>query len=209
VGKQRASYNSVIFDLGGVFVDWNPRNLYRKLFPDDEEAMERFLAEITTPEWNHELDAGRPFADAIAELEARHPEHAGLIGAYWDRWPEMLGSVDSGVAQIVSDLRAAGLRVYALSNWSAETFPLTRPRIPELELFDDVQISGEAKVNKPDPRAFALAIERFRVTPAQTIFVDDIPANIDAARNAGLHGLLFADAYELRRELIALDVLST
>ena len=196
-----------IFDLGGVLVDWNPRYLYRKLFAGDEAAMERFLTEVTTPAWNRQMDGGRPFADAIAELQRQHPHHAELIQAYFDRWPEMIGEVNRDTAAIIRDLREAGLRVFALSDWSAETFPLARRVAAELELFDNILISGEARLTKPDPRLFAMACERFGVVPAETFFVDDAIANVEGARLFGLTAIQFSDATALRATLSSLGVL--
>lgn len=201
------SYKSVIFDLGGVFIDWNPRHLYRQLFAGDEESMERFLAEVATSEWNRELDGGRPFAEAIAQLQLEHPEHKDLIAAYWDRWPEMLGEVNAETVEIVRELRSRGMRVYALSDWSAETFPLTRGVIAELDLFDDIQISGDVGMTKANPRAFDLAARRFNVNPTETVFVDDIPANVKSARAAGFTAIHFTTASALRAELMALGVI--
>ena len=196
-----------IFDLGGVLVDWDPRHLYRKLFAGDVEGMERFLAEVTTPQWNLQMDAGRAFQGAIDELKADHPDKTQLIQAYYDRWPEMLGRVDDGVAQIIRDVRKAGLRVFALSNWSAETFAIGRPLIPELELFDDILISGEARRTKPDKALFQLACARFGVLPAKTFFVDDAAANVQGARSIGLKAIQFTNAAALRSALEALAVL--
>src|SRR4051794_36022492 len=197
VSNEPSSYLAAIFDLGGVFIDWNPRYLYRKLFGDDEAGMETFLTDVTSGEWNLRMDAGRPFAEAVAELQREHPEQADLIAAYHERWPEMLGEVNQDTAQIVRDLRARGLRVYALSNWSAETFPHARRVAKELELFDDILISGEMRLIKPDPRAFAHAAERFGVDPAATFFVDDVATNVAAARTAGFTAIQFTDAREL------------
>jgi 2-haloacid dehalogenase len=207
VRNPTASYTSVIFDLGGVLIDWNPRHLYRQFFPGDDAGLERFLAEVTTSEWNRELDGGRSFAEAIADLQRQHPKHRDLIAMYWDRWPEMLGGVNAETAQIVRDLKARGVRVFALSDWSAETFPFAKGVVPELELFDDIQISGEAGMTKLDPRAFALAIARFKVDPTTTVFIDDAPANLDGARSAGLTTIRFTDADGLRTELTDLGVL--
>jgi len=203
VRKPNTSYTSVIFDLGGVFIDWNPRHLYRQLFPGDEEGMERFLAEVTTPTWNRELDGGRSFAEAITEL----PEHADLIAAYWDRWPEMLGDVNVETVAIVRELRDRGVHVFALSDWSAETFPLAKGRITDLALFEDVQISGEAKITKADPRAFELATDRFGVDPSATVFVDDIAANVESAWAAGFTAIQFVSSEKLRAKLAELGVL--
>ncbi|HEY7025739.1 MAG TPA: HAD family phosphatase [Candidatus Limnocylindrales bacterium] len=205
--RESRHFKAAILDLGGVFIDWNPRHLYRSLFPDDEAGMERFLAQVTTAAWNHELDAGRPFAEAIAELQREHPDKADLIAAYRDRWPEMLGEVNLETAAIVRDLRSRGLRVFALSNWSAETFPHARAVAQELALFDDIQISGEARITKPDPRAFELAVTRFKVDPRETLFVDDMQANVDAAAVLGFTGIRFTSATALRDTLARLGVL--
>jgi 2-haloacid dehalogenase len=196
-----------IFDLGGVLIDWDPRHLYRKLFANDEEGMERFLAETVSVEWNRQMDSGRPFQEAIDELKADHPDRADLIQAYLDRWPEMLGEPDAGTAQILRELRQRGLRLYALSNWSAETFAIARSMIAEFALFDDILISGDARLLKPHPRLFEMACERFGVAPADAFFVDDIAANVAGARTVGLTAMQFADSHSLRRELQLLEVL--
>jgi 2-haloacid dehalogenase len=205
--RDSGHFNAAIFDLGGVFIDWNPRYLYRSLFPDDEDGMERFLAHVTTSSWNRQMDAGKPFADAIAELRREHPDKAELIAAYWDRWPEMLGQVNLETAAIVRDLRSRGLRVFALSDWSAETFPHARRIATQLDLFDDIQISGEAGITKPDRRAFELAASRFQIDPARALFVDDIQANVDAAYAAGFTAIRFTTAADLRDRLTELRVL--
>ena len=198
---------AVVFDLGGVLIDWDPRYLYRKLLRD-ETAVEEFLATVATPEWNAEQDRGRPFADAVAELAARHPAKAAAIAAYHDRWPEMLGGDIPGTVALLAELRAAGVPVYALSNWSAETFPLARERFPFLAWFDGLMISGEERVAKPDRRIFELLLDRFGLTPAATVFVDDADANVRAARAVGLDAVLFRDAAQLRRELAARGLLN-
>jgi 2-haloacid dehalogenase len=199
--KPPCRFTAAIFDLGGVVIDWNPRHLYRKLFPGDEPAMERFLREIATPDWNRQLDGGRPFQEAIDELAVRHPEHAHLLQAYGDRWPEMLGEVDEGTAGIIRELAARGMRVFALSNWSAETYPLASGRIPELALFDDVLISGEAKRTKPDPLLFQHALARFGVDATEAFFVDDQPENVEGAERAGIRAIKFIDSASLRATL--------
>jgi len=207
VNNPQPSFTAAIFDLGGVFIDWNPRYLYRTLFADDEAAMEQFLAEVTTSAWNLQMDAGKTFAEAVEELQLKHPEQAELIAAYHERWPEMLGDVNAETAQVVRDLRARGLHVYALSNWSAETFPYAREAARELELFEDILISGEMRLTKPDPRAFAHAADRFGVDPATTFFVDDVSANVAAARDAGFTGFVFTTAAALRAGLTERGIL--
>jgi 2-haloacid dehalogenase len=191
--------DAVVFDLGGVLIDWDPRRLYRKLLAD-EAAVEEFLATVTTPEWNAEQDRGRPFAEGVAELVERHPAHAAAIAAYHERWEEMLGGEVPGTVAVLAELRAAGVPLYALSNWSAETFRLTRGRFPFLEWFDGLVVSGEERVAKPDRRIFDLLLQRFGLVPATTLFIDDSPANVAAALELGMDAVLFRDAATLRRE---------
>jgi 2-haloacid dehalogenase len=199
---------AVVFDLGGVLIDWNPRYLYRTLF-DDEAEMEAFLSEVTTQEWNAQQDAGRPWSEAVEALVALHPGRRELIEAYWHRWPETLGGPIEGTVEILAELRARGVRTYALSNWSAETFPLARPRFPFLEWFDGILISGEAKLVKPDPQIFAHLLAKFELQPGSTVFIDDSAANVRAAEEAGLIAIQFADPPRLREHLSRLGLLAS
>jgi 2-haloacid dehalogenase len=201
-----AHITSVVFDLGGVLIDWNPRHLYRKLFDADEAAMERFLAEVCTPEWNSRFDAGRPLAEGVAELVAVHPEQAELISAYQQRWPEMLGGAFEGTVAILGELRRAGLRTYALSNWSAETFQVTRPLYPFLEEMDGILVSGEVKLGKPDPAIFREFLRRFNLAPQNTVYIDDWDRNIAVATALGMIAVRFVDAVLLRSELRGLGL---
>jgi 2-haloacid dehalogenase len=197
---------AVAFDLGGVLIDWNPRHLYREIFGADEPAMERFLAEIVSQDWNARLDSGRSFAEAVAELAEAHPDQAAEILAYHDRWHEMLGGSPDGTVAILRELRDAGLPTYALSNWSAETFPGTRQKFPFLDEMDGVLISGEARVAKPDPAIFREFLARFELTAASTVFIDDWDRNVAAASACGLIAIQFVDAAQLRRDLRALGL---
>ncbi len=197
---------AVAFDLGGVLIDWNPRHLYRKVFGADEAAMERFLAEVCTPEWNARLDAGRPFGEAVAELVAAHPDQADLITAFQLRWPEMLGGAFEGTVAILRELRGAGLRTYALSNWSAETFPGTRSRYPFLDEMDGILISGEVGVGKPDPAIFREFLRRFDLTAQNTVYIDDWERNVAAAGALGMIAIRFVDAAQLRSDLRGLGL---
>ena len=190
----------VVFDLGGVLIDWDPRHLYRELF-DDPDEMEAFLAEVTTAEWNAHQDAGRPWAEAIEILVAEHPERRELIEAFHRRWPEMLAGEIPGTVEVLADLRGAGVRLVALSNWSAETFPTARERFDFLAWFEGIVLSGEVGVNKPDPRIFEHLVERFGIEPAAALFIDDSAANVDAARALGFSAIRFTDAAALRSEL--------
>jgi 2-haloacid dehalogenase len=199
--------DAVLFDLGGVLLDWNPRYLYRPLFKGDEAAMERFLAEIVAPDWNHQMDAGRPFDEAIAERQSLYPEHAELIAFWKTRWVEMLREPIHETVEILDSLRQRGLRLYALTNWSAETYPVAKSRFPFLSWFEDIVVSGEVKLAKPDPRIFELTMARCRLTPGSTVFVDDNPPNIETARGMGLRTHHFQTSAKLRGELQQLGLL--
>ncbi|MFQ5973200.1 MAG: HAD family hydrolase, partial [Alphaproteobacteria bacterium] len=155
---------TVIFDIGGVLIDWDPRHLYRKLF-DDEDAMEHFLATVCTPEWNAQQDEGRTVAEGTALLTERFPEHAALILAYYDRFGEMMNGPLEETVSLLGELRGAGTPLYALSNWSRETFPLARERFEFLDWFRGIVISGEEGVKKPDPRIYQLLLHRYRIDP--------------------------------------------
>lgn len=193
--------HTVLFDLGGVLIDWNPRYLYRPLFGDNEAAMEDFLARVCPPEWNHQLDEGKPFAQAVAERQRLFPEHAELIALWHEGWPQMLREEIGETVAILRELRERGTRLFALTNWSAETFPIARSRFPFLGWFEDIVVSGEVGMAKPDPRIFELTIRRTGLEPAATLFTDDSPRNIEAARARGLHAELFRDPAGLRATL--------
>lgn len=197
--------DTVVFDLGGVLIDWDPRHLYRTIFtgPDAEADMERFLAEVCTPEWNAEQDRGRTLAEATAHLVEKHPEQAELIEAYYGRWDEMLGEPIDGTVRIAQALKRGGLRLVALSNWSAETFPRARHRMAFLDDFDGVLISGAVGLIKPDRAIFDLLSRRHEVDPRRAIFIDDSPKNVAAAAEAGFDAIAFQSPEQLRRELAA------
>ncbi len=196
---------AVVFDLGGVLIDWNPRYLYRKLF-DSEEAMELFLREVCNDAWNAQQDAGRTFSEATEILIAEHPDKAELIRAYYDRWPEMLaGSLPRSVT-ILADLKAAGIPLYSLTNWSAETFPIALQRFDFLQWFQDIVVSGVEGVIKPDRRSFDTLLERSGLPATSLAFVDDRIDNVVGARNAGIESLLFTTADQLHQDLRALGL---
>ena len=197
---------TVVFDLGGVLIDWDPRHLYRQLF-DESDEMESFLAEVTTAEWNQRQDAGRPWAEAIELLVAEYPERRELIEAFHRRWPEMLAGEIPGTRDVLAELRDAGVRVLALSNWSAEMFPVALERFDFLAWFEGIVISGEVGVNKPDRRIFERLAERFGIKPQEAVFVDDSVANIEAATDLGYRAIQFTDAAELRTALVRLGLL--
>ena len=201
-----AERSIAVFDLGGVLVDWNPRYLYRKLFDGDTEAMEEFLATVCTQSWNEQQDAGRPFAEACASLKLAHPHRAQLIDAWFLRYDEMLAGPISGTVDILTKLNSHNVLLYALSNWSVETFPVALKRFEFLQWFSGVMLSGEVKLLKPDPRIFKLFLETFAIDPALTVYIDDREPNVEAATACGMHGILFTDATTLRTELIGLGL---
>ena len=197
--------STVVFDLGGVLIDWDPRHLYRQLF-DDPEEMESFLAEVGTAEWNAQQDAGRPWVVGVEQLAAEYTERRELIEAFHRRWPEMLAGEIPGTVTVLAELRAMDVRLVALSNWSAETFPVARARFDFLSWFEGIVISGEVGVNKPDRRIFEQLIQQFEIEPATAVFIDDSLANIEAASGLGFRAIRFTDASGLRRELVRLGV---
>ena len=201
------SRSAVVFDLGGVLIDWNPRYLYRKLFAGDEPAMEQFLATICTQEWNERQDAGRSFAEATALLKAGHPDKSALIDAYFARWDEMIGGAIDGTVEVLAALHHRGVPLYALSNWSAETFPFGLRRFDFLNWFRDRVISGEVGLIKPDPRIYRLLLERNGLAASDAVYIDDVARNVAAATALGLHGIHFTDPAALRRELEMLGLL--
>jgi len=202
-----AAIDAVVFDLGGVLLDWNPRHLYRRLFGEDVEGMERFLAEVVTPDWNEKQDAGRSWDEAIAEAIASHPQHAALIRAYRERWEEMLGEPLSDSVTVLNELRGTGVRLYAITNWSQSTFPYGLARYPFLQWFEDIVVSGREGVIKPDPAIFRLLISRSGIKASRSVFIDDTPKNVAAASLLGFHAIHFCNAVQLRRDLVSLGLL--
>ncbi len=192
---------AAVFDLGGVLIEWDPRRLYRKLFDGDEAGMEAFLGSVCTREWNEQQDAGQRFADGVAQLTGKFPEFAPLIEAYDSRWDEMLGGAVEDSVALLAELRARGTPLYALTNWSAEKFPIARRRFDFLEWFDGIVVSGEVGVKKPDPRMFRLLIETLGLDPASAVYIDDAPANVAAAGAAGFRALHFESPGALRADL--------
>jgi 2-haloacid dehalogenase len=202
-----AERSIVVFDLGGVLIDWNPRYLYGKLFDGKTDAVEEFLATVCTQSWNELQDAGRPFADACASLKRVHPHKGQLIDAWVRRYDEMLAGPISGTVDILTNLNSRGVPFYALSNWSAETFPAALKRFEFLKWFRGIMLSGEVKLLKPDPRIFELFLVTFAIDPALTVYIDDRRPNVEAAMDFGMHGILFTDAAALRNELIGLGLI--
>jgi len=192
----------VVFDLGGVLIDWNPRHLYRRLIADGDE-MEGFLAEICPQSWNERQDAGTPLAQATAERIDRFPGRAELIRAYYGRWEEMLGGPIAATVALLEALHRRGIPLFALTNWSAELFPIARRRFAFLERFRGIVVSGEKGLIKPDPAIFVRLLARYRLDAASTLFIDDNPANVEAAARLGFAALQYTDPFRLAGDLVS------
>jgi 2-haloacid dehalogenase len=197
-----------IFDLGGVLLDWSPRHLYRKLFNGDEAAMEHFLATVCTTEWNERQDAGRTFAQGVQELLPHHADKLDLIEAFGQRFAEMIPGPIAGSVDVLAELKQSGVPIYAITNWSAETFPPQRERFAFLSWFRGIVVSGMEGVIKPDPRIFHILCERYAVAPGSAVFIDDVARNAEAASALGIHGILFRSPEQLRSDLVTLGLLA-
>jgi 2-haloacid dehalogenase len=192
---------AVVFDVGNVLYHWSPRTFYERLIPDGQ-ALDAFLAEVVTPEWHFQHDAGRPFAQTSAELIARYPHHRALIELWGPRFNESVSGPVEGMHALVESLDRAGVPIFGITNFSGEFWPAFRAQ--ESSLFDrfrDIVVSGDEKLTKPDPEIYALALARFGLRPGDGIFVDDNLANVDAARENGFVAHHFQDAGTLRGEL--------
>jgi 2-haloacid dehalogenase len=200
------SIDAVIFDIGGVLLDWDPRYLYRKLI-DDEAEMERFLSEVCTMEWHEANDLGIPFEVTCAQLAAEHPAQADLIWAWGRRTEEMVGGPIDGTVEILRELKDGGVRLYALTNMETHTYPVRRERFEFLRWFEGTVVSSDVGIVKPDPRIFLLLLERYGLQAASTLLIDDSARNVEAARALGMPTVRFQSPEELRRELEEAGVL--
>jgi 2-haloacid dehalogenase len=192
-----AQIKAVVFDIGGVLLDWDPRYLYRKLF-DDEQEMERFLSEICTLEWHDAHDRGVPLESSCAELAASHPEYAEEIYAWARRSEEMVRGPISETVEVLHELKEARVPCYALTNMELETYPQRVERFPFMHSFDGAVVSSFEGVAKPDAEIFALLLRRFGLEPETTLLVDDSARNVRAAVNVGMQAVEFRSATELR-----------
>lgn len=191
---------NIVFDFGGVLVDWNPHHLYDKYFGSREKA-EWFLNNICLYSWNLQMDGGKPFAEGVAELQAEHPEWNEAIAIYHTRWIEMMNGEIEGMASVIRRLKMAGYGVYGLTNWSAETFPMIRDTYPVFQEFDGIVVSGEEHLLKPDEAIYKCLLERYDLQAEESLFVDDNADNVAGARNVGMKAIQFTSAEELEREL--------
>lgn len=198
---------TIIFDLGAVLIDWNPHYLYRKIF-DDESQMLHFLENICTFEWNEEQDGGRTIQEANDYLIAKHPEHEEHIKAYYGRWEEMLGGPIAGTVDIFRELKARNEhKFYALTNWSAELFPIALERYDFLGWFDGIVVSGTEKDRKPNHSFYHTLLNRYSLQPDDTLFIDDNLHNVKAAEQLGIESIHFTSPEELRVRLERIGVL--
>lgn len=197
---------SIIFDIGNVLVQWDPRFLYQDLIADQQE-LDRFLSEVVTLEWHTAHDAGLPMAEGVRRLSSQYPQYAELIDLFRTRWFDTIGPSIQGSIDIVEKLANTNIPLFALTNFSAETFPRFSEENSYMRNFKDVLVSGEVGLVKPDPRIFALSIERFAVEPGATLFIDDREPNILGAKKAGFQTHLFESPEQLEEELEHLDVL--
>ncbi len=192
--------STIIFDIGNVLLDWNPRYLYSKIFAREEE-MEWFLDHVCTQDWVRELDRGKPIAEAVAEQTRRFPDYAPQIRAFDARWQETLNGAIEGSVRLLEILHEQGAPLYALTNFSAEKFHDTRPRYDFFERFRGVLVSGEERLIKPDPAIFRLMLERFDLKAADCLFIDDNPDNVLAAQRLGITAVRFENPSQLEKAL--------
>ena len=191
---------AVVFDIGGVLLDWDPRHLYRQLIADQAE-MEDFLGRICTPRWHRAHDLGADTGRSCADLALRHPAQADLIMAWASRGEEMIAGQLDAVIEVLAEVKAAGLACYALSNMEADRFAERRAKYPFFELFDGCVISGIEGVAKPDQEIFEILLSRYDLDGPSTVFIDDQPGNVTAARQAGLAAVRYVAASQLRTDL--------
>lgn len=199
--------NTIIFDLGAVLIDWNPTYMYRTIFSDEAE-MQQFLNNVCTSDWNEEQDAGRSLQEGTELLVKQFPEQEENIRAFYGRWPEMLGDAIGGTVDIFRQLKEGGkYKIYALTNWSAETFPLAQQRFDFLNWFDGVVVSGAEKMRKPTPAFYQILLDRYQVNPTEALFIDDNYRNILAAEGMGINCIHFLSPEQLKKELADKEIL--
>jgi 2-haloacid dehalogenase len=200
---------ALVFDFGGVLIEWDPRNLYRKIFNDDLAAVETFLRDSKFMEWNILQDAGRPFSEAVDEFCSRMPQYCELIRAYDQRYEESITGPNWQTVEILRTLKTAGYPLYGLSNWPAEKWRLVRPKYEFFGWFDDILISGEVRLAKPDPRIFTLFLKQIGLPAEQCLYIDDSPHNTEVAGQLGFQTIHFRSAEQLYEELCRRGILKS
>ena len=201
--------DTIIFDLGGVLIDWNPEYVYLDVFKGDREKMKWFFDTICTNDWNENQDAGYPLSKATEEQVTLFPEHEELIRMYYGRWEEMLGdAIDDTVTILEQLIDSNKYKVVALTNWSHETFPVALRKFEFLHWFEGIIVSGEEKTRKPFKDIYELTLNRFQIKPENSIFIDDNLRNIEAAKALGINSIHFKSALHLKEHLRSYDVLT-
>jgi len=199
--------NTVIFDLGGVLIDWNPLYLYKKIF-DHEKDIRFFLDNVCTKEWNENQDAGYPLAQATDDLIKKYPQYQDEINAYYTRWREMFGDYNAHSVSILEKLHLQKKhRLLALTNWSAETFHPVKDSYPFLNYFEGIVVSGDEKIKKPDYKIYQILLNRYNVNAKESVFIDDALENIEAADDLGFQTIHFVSASQMEAELKNIEVL--
>lgn len=194
--------DTIIFDLGGVLIDWNPMYVFDEIFAGDEGRKDYFFQNICTHDWNEQQDAGRPLQDATDELLARHPDWETEIRAYYGRWREMLGGPIHGTVDLLKKIKTAdNHRLYALTNWSAETFPVALEQFDFLQWFEGIVVSGVEKTRKPFPEFYQILLDRYEVVPERAVFIDDNYRNVAGAEEVGIRGIHFQSVAQLEKAL--------
>ena len=199
---------NIIFDLGGVLLDWNPEYLYTKIIEDDQEKMDWFLQNICTTEWNIEQDAGRSFKEGTDLLLDQYPQYESWIRAFYVRWNEMLkGEIKDTVLTLNKLSELNELKLYALTNWSVETFPIAEARFPFLKLFEGIVVSGMENTIKPFPQIYQILLNRYQFDAEKCLFIDDNKENVEAATHIGMAAIHFKNPYQLNEELLQMGIL--
>jgi 2-haloacid dehalogenase len=199
--------NTIVFDLGGVLIDWNPEYVFLKEFRGDREKMNWFFEEICTSEWNENQDAGYPLRKATEERVELFPAHESLIRMYYGEWEQMLGYEHTGTVEILNKLhQSPNYSTFALTNWSGETFPIAFEKFPFLSWFEGIVVSGDEKLKKPDPAIYQLLLERYKLKVTDCVFIDDRADNVEAAVGLGFEGIHFSNHKQLQNELLKLKI---
>jgi len=199
---------NIIFDLGGVLLDWNPEYLYAKIIEDDQEKMDWFLQNICTTEWNIQQDAGRSFKEGTDLLLDQYPQYETWIRAFYVRWNEMLKGEIEGTILTLNKLNGLSeLKLYALTNWSVETFPIAEARFPFLKLFEGIVVSGMENTIKPFPQIYQILLNRYQLEAEKCLFIDDNKDNVEAARHLGMVAIHFNSPDQLNQELLQMGIL--
>ena len=202
-----SSIKAIIFDYGNVLIEWDPRKVYRRYFPNDEEGMERFLSEVDFMAWNAHQDRGRSFKEGAADLSAKFPHHAQLIQVYRDHWKDSIGEALTDTVNIMKGLKAAGYSIYGFSNWSLETFPYAREKFDFFDLFDDMVLSGMVGFVKPEPEIYRIMLEKIGRPAMECLFIDDSLPNIRQANTMGFATIHFISSTQLEDELNQMGIL--